>query len=164
MIEVVFMDDRSNTLEKECNSSDLIINETTDYDQLDDLFVRNGLDSQAEEEVDTELIKAWETRQNGRLAGGAALGFREGEYILYGIAVEEEFRGLNLGKELLDKVLKEVRDRKGRALYLVARAPGFYRRMGFETVSDSEAPAFFECSGCHQYQITCFPEIMRILL
>ena len=142
---------------------DIIINETKDYDQLDELFVRNGLESEAEEEVDTELVKAWEARYNGRLAGGAALGFREGAYILFGIAVEEEFRGLKLGKELLDRVLDEVRGRNGEALYLVARVPGFYRKMGFETVPANEAPLFFECFGCSQYQTTCFPEIMRII-
>ena len=142
----------------------MIIKETKYPDQLNELFIRNGLEFQAEAETVTDLIKAWEVRYNDQLVGGAVLGFRDGAFILDGIAVDEELRGRHLGKHLLDIVLGEVRKRNGKALYLIARAPEFYRKLGFETVRQDEAPTFFECGSCSQYRVTCYPEIMRIML
>jgi len=34
--------------------------------------------------------------------------------------------------------------------------------LGFVTVRPEDAPVFFECGQCPQYQIKCFPEIMKL--
>ncbi len=49
-----------------------------------------------------------------------------------------------------------------RRLFLVARAPEFFRRNGFVTVPRQDAPNFFECLTCPQYAVSCHPEVMRI--
>ena len=92
------------------------------------------------------------------------LALRQGKYIIDGIAVDEAYRQENIGRALVDKVLAEIRERGASELYLVARAPGFFRRLGFEKVAPEEAPLFFECAQCPQYQKTCHPEIMRLAL
>ena len=143
------------------------IETTGEYDRLVQFFVVNGLEFDGDEEVDTDIVKCWKAvsakEQNGKtLIGGCVLALRQGKYIIDGIAVDENFRKENIGREMMDTAVAEIRKRDGRELFLVARAPGFFRRRGFEAVSPDNAPLFFECAQCPQYQKTCYPEIMRL--
>lgn len=146
-----------------------IINETQDYESLVKLFVKNELEYSVNDEVPTDLVKLWEVRlspQQGdtsdRLIAGCVLAMRQGEYIIDGIAVEPEYRKEKLGKELLDLAINQVKALGGRSLYLVARAPGFFRKQAFETIDREDAPNFFECFTCPQYNVSCFPEVMKL--
>ena len=97
-----------------------------------------------------------------RLIGGFVLAERQGEFIVDGIAVDPEYREARLGKALLDLGIAETRKRGGKRIFLVARAPGFFRKSGFVTVPREEAPNFFECLTCPQYGVDCHPEVMRL--
>ncbi len=136
---------------------------TDRYEKLVKFFVENQLEFDGDEEVDTDILKCWEALSEGdRLLGGCVLALREERYIIDGIAVESDYRKLGIGKLLMDEAVKEVRNRGGDALYLVARAPGFFRKLGFYSVAAENAPLFFECAQCPQYQKTCHPEIMKM--
>ncbi|MDR1572105.1 MAG: GNAT family N-acetyltransferase [Clostridiales Family XIII bacterium] len=133
------------------------------HDALVDMFIRNGLEFSADDEMpDDIIVERWEARRGGRLVGGCMLALREGEYIVDGIAVEPELRGDGLGRRLLATAIEEMRARGGRTLFLVARAPGFFRSQGFVTIAREDAPGFFECFGCPQYGASCHPEVMRL--
>ena len=93
---------------------------------------------------------------------GCVLAKREEEYIIDGIAVDKVMRKTGMGKILVDKVISEVKKLGGERIYLVARAPGFFRKLGFEAIDPSEAPNFFECKQCPQYQVSCHPEVMKL--
>lgn len=142
----------------------LRIETTTDYDKLIKLFVENELEFSEEEPVPTDLIKCWKVAHgnSNAVVGGIALAMRQGEYIIDGIAVDKIYRKMNIGKLLLEKAIKEVRKLGGKSLYLVARAPEFFRKNGFYTVGKEEAPNFFECLTCPQYGVNCHPEIMKL--
>jgi len=142
-----------------------IIQETEDYEKLVPFFIKNelGFTEEDAEEVPTDLVKCWQvTDEVGRLVGAFVLALREGEYICDGIAIEEDLRGTGLGSLLLNKGLEETSSRGGERMFLVARAPEFFRRNGFVTVPREEAPNFFECLTCPQYGVSCHPEVMRI--
>jgi GNAT superfamily N-acetyltransferase len=156
------------------------ISETDDYDALVEMFIRNGLEFSAEDEVPTDLVKCWEavelhvdadaghgasqkgSGKAGRLIGGCVLALREGAFIIDGIAVEPEYRAERLGKKLLELAVGEAKALGGNTLFLVARAPEFFRKQGFVTVPREGAPNFFECFTCPQYNNSCFPEVMRL--
>lgn len=141
------------------------IRETEDYAKLVPFFIENELEFTDEdaEEVPTDLVKCWEiTDADGGLIGGFVLAKREGEFICDGIAVDSKWRKSNLGRELLELGLEEAVKEGGERMYLVARAPEFFRRNGFVTVPREEAPNFFECLTCPQYGKTCHPEVMKI--
>ena len=89
---------------------------------------------------------------------------RQGEFIVDGIAVDPEWRKCKLGKELLYRGIEEVLKLGGKRIYLVARAPEFFRKHGFVTVAKEEAPNFFECLTCPQFGKNCHPEVMRLQL
>ena len=144
------------------------IRETKDYEKLVPFFIENELEFTEEdmEEVPTDIVKCWEivdkTDGKDQLIGGFVLAKREGEYICDGIAIDPEWRGTRLGKALLDRGIEEVREQGGSRMYLVARAPEFFRKSGFVTVKREDAPNFFECLTCPQYGISCHPEVMRL--
>ena len=146
------------------NHTDYIISETEDYEKLVPFFIENELEFTEEdaEEVPTDVVKCWQiTDADGRLVGGFVLALREGEYICDGIAIDNSLRGTGLGSQLLKLGLEETVKRGGERMFLVARAPEFFRRNGFVTVPRQEAPNFFECLTCPQYGISCHPEVLR---
>ena len=143
------------------------ISETEEYEKLVSFFIENELEFTEEdaEEVPTDLVKCWEiTDEGNNLLGAFVLAKREGEFICDGIAIDEELRGTGLGTKLLELGLEETSKLGGTRMYLVARAPEFFRKNGFATVPRQEAPNFFECLTCPQYGVSCHPEVMRIEL
>ena len=143
------------------------INETEEYEKLVSFFIENELEFTEEdaEEVPTDLVKCWQITDEGNyLLGAFVLAKREGEFICDGIAIDEELRGTGLGTKLLRLGLDETIKLGGTRMYLVARAPEFFRKNGFVTVPRQEAPNFFECLTCPQYGVSCHPEVMRIEL
>ena len=143
------------------------INETDEYEKLVSFFIENELEFTEEdaEEVPTDLVKCWQiTDEDDNLLGAFVLAKREGEFICDGIAIDEELRGTGLGTKLLRLGLDETIKLGGTRMYLVARAPEFFRKNGFVTVPREEAPNFFECLTCPQYGVSCHPEVMRIEL
>lgn len=143
-----------------------IMRETEDYEKLVPFFIENELEFSEEEPVPTDLVKCWEVVQNkdadAPLMAALVLAKREDEYIIDGIAVQKLFRKSKIGKILLDKAVQETKAQGGKSIYLVARAPEFFRKYGFETVPREKAPNFFECLTCPQYAKTCHPEVMKL--
>lgn len=162
------------------NKPNYVIATTGDYERLVPFFVANDLEFPDEEdyEVPTDLVQCWKVTEGAqpepdedsaeyktdhhRLIGGFVLAERQGEFIVDGIAVDPEYRKEKLGKALLDLGIAETRKRGGKRIFLVARAPGFFRKSGFVTVPREEAPNFFECLTCPQYGVDCHPEVMRL--
>jgi len=152
-------------LRKEQGMKQYIISETEDYERLVPFFIENGLEFTEEdaEEVPTDLVRCWKIEElEGGLVGGFVLARREGEFICDGIAIDEQLRGTGLGTKLLELGIEETVKQGGTRMYLVARAPEFFRKNGFVTVPRQDAPNFFECLTCPQYGISCHPEVMRI--
>ena len=148
----------------ELAAMDLIMSVAGDeeYQRLMYFFAENHLEVDAEEAVPTNVIRTWKITPVGsdKLVGAIALSQRQGEYIIDGIAVDETYRKTNIGKTLLDEAISVVKERGGKRIYLVARAPGFFRKSGFATIPRDAAPMFFECLTCPQYGVDCHPEVM----
>jgi len=144
--------------------TNVIMSETGDYETLTAFFIENELEYSEEEPVPTDLVKCWKlTRgKDGPMVGAVELALREGQYIIDGIAVSEAYRKAKLGGILLEKAVAHVRSLGGKQLFLVARAPGFFKKQGFMTIPREEAPNFFECFTCPQYGHGCSPEVMRL--
>jgi N-acetylglutamate synthase-like GNAT family acetyltransferase len=145
------------------------IHETTDYRPLITFFIENDLEFEEDEEYgEDEIVKCWradapaEPAADSRLVGACVLARRDGEFICDGIAVDPAYRKDNVGKTLLDLLLKAAKSRGADKVFLVARAPGFFAKAGFIPVPREEAPGFFECFTCPQYGKTCHPEVMRL--
>jgi amino-acid N-acetyltransferase len=142
-----------------------MISKTDDYDSLVAMFIRNGLEFSIDEPLPTDLVQCWKAEdENGKLIGGCVLARRGGEYIIDGIAAEPEYRKKKLGGGLLDLALSEARKQGAAKVYLVAKAPGFFRKHGFGTIGPEQVPDLFDCPSCPQYGNGCYPEVMEIAL
>jgi GNAT superfamily N-acetyltransferase len=151
------------------------IRETKNYKALVSLFIRNGLEyTEEDNEITTDILEMYGAfdRKNpdndcpergdvASMVGGVVLAKRQGQFICDGIAVEPEYRHMKIGERLLATILRDVKTRGGTSLFLVARAPEFFKKHGFEGAS-SDAPTFFECATCPQYNASCFPEVLKI--
>ena len=138
----------------------LIMERTDDYEALVKLFSENGMEYDGDEPVPTDLVQCFKITHGGDLVAGIVLAKREGEYIVDGIAVDRIYRKLGIGKVLMNKALEEVEKLGGSRLFVNARVPDFYQAIGFHEVSKEEAPVFYECASCDQYNDTCHPKVM----
>lgn len=82
------------------------------------------------------------------------------------VAVREDLRGRGLGKKIVNAVLEEARKRDIKAIWAMARAPGFFKKMGFERESDGEflAELIKGCEKCPDYLKVCNPELLRKII
>lgn len=143
------------------------LTQTDDYEELRKFFIVNELEvSEEEGPVPTDIVKCWrmtdESFDEPKLIGGVVLARREGEYIIDGIATDSGYRKQHLGKRLLAEAVAEVKRAAGTRIFLVARAPGFFRTQGFERIPKEGAPDFFECLTCPQFEVSCHPEVMKL--
>lgn len=141
------------------------ISVTDEYDRLVEMFIRHDLEFSFDEPLPTDLVQCWKAEdEKGRLISGCVLAMRGGEYIIDGISTEPEYRKEKIGGKLLRLALDEVKKRGGKEVYLVAKAPGFFRKHGFEEIESTDVPELFDCCSCPQFQKTCFPEVMKLKL
>ncbi len=139
------------------------LSQTDEYDRLVDFMIPFGLEFDVEDEVDTDIIKCWKvTQEPDFLVGGIILAMREGEYIIDGIAVDPPMRKTGIGRIMLDKAVEEIKSRGGNRVFLVAKVPAFFEKLGFTAIDNETAPNFFECGQCPQYEVSCFPKVMKL--
>lgn len=142
----------------------LKMKQTDEYERVVKFFVEQGLEFDGDEEVDTDIVRCYKVThgEDDFLVGGFVLAKRQGEFIIDGIAVDPMYRKMDVGKIMVNKAIKVVKELGGKSITLVARAPGFFRKQGFIAVDPENAPNFFECKQCPQYQVSCHPEVMRL--
>ncbi|MDO4395853.1 MAG: GNAT family N-acetyltransferase [Clostridia bacterium] len=142
----------------------LKMKQTDEYERLVKFFVEQGLEFDGDEEVDTDIVRCYKVThgEDDFLVGGFVLAKRQGEFIIDGIAVDPMYRKMDVGKIMVNKAIKVVKELGGKSITLVARAPGFFRKQGFTAIDPENAPNFFECKQCPQYQVSCHPEVMRL--
>ncbi len=138
---------------------------TDEYDALVNMFMRYGLEFSVEEPLPTDLIQCWKGEdEKGVLIGGCVLAMRGGEYIIDGIAVIPGHRHKKIASRLMNLALEEVKKRKGERVYLVAKAPEFFKKIGFKVIEFKDVTKLFDCRSCPQFQKSCFPEVMMLTL
>ncbi len=135
---------------------------TTDIDKLNRFFEINGLESEEDAPRNCQMVAAWVATEPSteNLAGALSLVKRGHYYIVDGIAVDPAFRKRGLGKALIELALAELKLLQVDEVYLVAKVPQFFSKLGFSELPWPDAPPVFECTSCPQYNNTCHPEAM----
>jgi N-acetylglutamate synthase-like GNAT family acetyltransferase len=142
-----------------------ILRETDEYDRLVQFMTKFGLEFDGEDKVGNKVLRCWKVIQEpDHLTGGIILSERQGEYILNGIAVDTPMRKSGIGKIMVNKLVTEVRKREGKRIYLAAKAPEFFEKVGFVEVKGHEADHLFTCRQCGQNGSTSMPRIMKMEL
>ncbi len=132
-----------------------------EYGNIASFFVKHGLEFSENAPIPTTVVNIWKAVEEEKLVGAIVLAVREGKYIVDGLAVENDCRGAGVGKKLYEVLENKVKEKNGEHIFLVARIPEFWDKAGFEAVDKKEAPNFFECLTCAQFEKTCYPKVMK---
>ncbi len=140
------------------------ISESSDFKGLTELFFRSGLEVSPDEAPPAGLVKCWEITDDnsGKRAGGIKLEKRSHEFVIGAIAVEPSFQRHDLGTIMVQKAIEEVKSLDGKTIFLVAKVPEFFKTLGFISVDRNSVPEISKCLTCEQFNVDCFPEIMRL--
>jgi N-acetylglutamate synthase-like GNAT family acetyltransferase len=137
-----------------------VLRQTKDHQAMRRLATRAGLQ---EGSLDA-IVVSFGFFEGDDLVGCASLKRQDDVFSVECLAVERSYRGQGLGTELVSAVAEEARRYGARKLWALARAPGFFEKIGFRGNQPREpgAPKTDGCSECPQYQNTCFPSIVAL--
>jgi N-acetylglutamate synthase-like GNAT family acetyltransferase len=78
------------------------------------------------------------------------------------LAVSEPLRGQGYGARLVVEVEREARESGAERLWALARAPDFFKKIGFRLAHEGEkgGPTLNNCIRCPQYKQNCEPAIV----
>lgn len=140
--------------------------ETDDFEKLVPFFIENELEYSESETAPDGLVQCWKivhgNEDDEQLVAALVLTVKQGSYVIDAIAVSKIFRKLKMGKILMEKAIKTVREKGGSCVYLVAKVPEFFGKLGFKEITREEAPDFSGCFECNQYGVSCSPVVMKL--
>lgn len=97
------------------------------------------------------------------LVGSGGLEFYHNFALLRSLAVSQEIRGQQLGKEIVDQLLKEARQRNVREVYLLTQtASFFFQKIGFKPIDRKSVPDAIQKSG--EFATVCSPSAEVLML
>ena len=133
------------------------------YKEMIPMFIEEGLEMEPDSEEPEGLLTCLEVKdtETGQRLGGASLVYDKDVLILKTVAVKKEFQGRGLGRLLVQRAEAEARKRGAQCLYLNAKVPEFYKKLGFEIIRRDDAPDISDCQNCHRYHNGCESEIMK---
>lgn len=128
------------------------------------MFIEAGLEFEPNADEPEGLIACFEMfdTKTDRRIGGASLAKFDGEFVIRTVAIEKAYQGRGLGRNLVEYVIDEAKSWDAKCVYLNAKVPGFYKKLGFEVVPREEAPLISDCSSCPRFHNGCDSEIMKI--
>ena len=135
-----------------------VLRPTEDYAAMKKLAVESGL----EEGTLIHIISSFGFYDGTELVGCAALRQENDVYSLECLAVRDRFRYQGLGSRLVAIIEKDAKARGARHLWALARAPNFFKRMGYTEAKKGATggPDMASCVNCPQYKKNCAPEIL----
>ena len=137
------------------------IKETNEYYPLSVLFRDSGLEVKPSETAPETTKKLWRWDDEQGLAGAGQFGIRKGHCCLECLAVREDVRKTGIGRKLLALAEQEARGLGGTEIWLVGKVPAYYEQFGWVRVPREDAPAISKCLTCEQFEVDCFPSIMK---
>lgn len=138
------------------------ITETGNYEELIPLFTSSGLEMHLDGNKPPHMITCWRVSdESGEILGGISIEAQDGFYKIGDIAVKKELRATGIGSMMMEHAMKRLRDLGANEVYLTAKAPKFFEKLGFTYITSEETPDIFNCKTCVQRGTDCFPEFMK---
>lgn len=146
---------------------DFKIHKSMNFEALLPMCIRAGLEMKPDEKAPEGLmfcLEMYDVSVNRRVACAALVDTGE-LYLVRAVAVEEEYRGLGLGRKIIEELLQEAEALGIKEIMLTAKVPGFYQKFGFKVIAREEAPSSFtDCLHCPQFHNGCDSEIMKLIM
>ncbi len=132
------------------------------FEEMLPMFIEAGLEFEPDADRPEGLLQCYEMIENetGRRIGGGSLAYTCDEYVIKTIAIEKAYQGRGLGTDLVNAIMTDAKDRGAKRVYLNAKVPAFYKKLGYEVVTGDAAPDISTCHLCSRYHNGCDSEIM----
>ncbi len=134
------------------------LRDTSDLEAIRRLALEAGL----EDGPFNSIVYSCGFFEGDELMACAALKDRDGVFSVEWLAVDSSMRGRGLGRLLVRRIEDESRARGATRIWALARASGFFQRIGYTIVppEDSPGPTIAGCLKCPQYKTACHPKIV----
>jgi N-acetylglutamate synthase-like GNAT family acetyltransferase len=136
-----------------------VLRQTTDFRAMRRLALKSGL----EEGNYDDYVVSYGYFVGEALVGCAGLKLKDGIFTVECLAVSERFRGMGMGRSLVEAIEREAGTRGAKEIWALARAPEFFMHIGFDRANteNPSGPSLKSCLTCQQYGRTCSPAIVR---
>lgn len=137
------------------------IQSETELESLKQFLRSNNLPADDLTLVNSLFLVYYNTHE--MLVGSGGLEFYHNLALLRSLAVSQEIRGQQLGKEIVDQLLKEARQRNVREVYLLTQtASFFFQKLGFKPIDRKSVPDAIQKSG--EFATVCSPSAEVLML
>lgn len=135
--------------------------ECKDHNSLIPFYVSRGIE--ISDEFENTPIFSYVTSENGNLIAAVTCSEVDGTFIIEAIAVSEEYERRHIGTELLNFAVNKLREMNANNIILNAKNPALFEKNGFVVIRKEDVPvdSYSYCFECPDYQVNCFPQIMK---
>ncbi len=90
--------------------------------------------------------------------------FKEAGLDVKTFAISKPYQGRGVGKYLMDNMIDELREWGATKVYLNAKEPDFYEKVGFVESDIDVKNIRYDCGDCDHLNKSCFPKTMELSL
>lgn len=143
---------------------EFFIRKSLNYQELLPLFKEAGLEVELNEPDPKGLLMCFEVveKNSNEIIGAASIINNKSNYQIKTFAITKPYQGRGIGRYLLEKMLDELREWGAKKVFLVAKEPAFYEKIGFIESSIDINEISYDCGECENLNRTCFPKIMEL--
>ena len=134
----------------------------SDHNVLAKFYRENTLEVSDDILKDDGAIFSIKYESNGKTVAAATLSFRFSVYILDYVAVESGFRKQGLGEQAVEIIKQKAKELGGDRLYITAKSPSFFKKIGFLEGSPKGVDMNADCIGCPEFNNGCKKQPMYI--
>ncbi len=132
-----------------------MFSEVSDHNGLIPFYKANGLEVSDDITCDDGAVFSIKCVENGEIISAATLSFRFGVYILDYVAVDLLKRQNGLGETAVCTIIEKSKNLGADKLYITAKNPKFFTRLGFREGSPDGVDMNADCLGCPEFQNGC---------
>lgn len=133
------------------------------YDNHIDLigfYKENGLEFDEDFNYISSPLFSYVIQDKGEIIGAITCSKIDNNFIIEAVAVNEKYRKSGMGKKLVIRAINKMKQLDGKIIYLNSKEPLFFGKLGFK-YEQGKVNFFENCLNCPEYNITCFPRVMK---
>ena len=132
------------------------------HNSLIEFYQKNGLEVSDDLMKDDGAVFSVRVIENEKTIAAATLSQRLSVCILDYVAVDEQHRKNGLGERLVDEIKAKARLLSADKVYITAKSPEFFKKIGFVNGSPVGIDMNADCIGCPEFNNGCKKQPMFI--
>ncbi|MFR7350380.1 GNAT family N-acetyltransferase [Peptoniphilus sp.] len=146
--------------------NEFFIRKSLNYKKLLPLFKEAGLDVELDEPDPKGLLMCFELfdKKSNEVVGASSIIRNKDIYQIKTFAISKPYQGRGVGRYLMDSMVDELREWGAKKVYLNAKEPDFYEKVGFVESDIDVKDIMYDCGECDHLNKSCFPKTMELSL